>query len=224
MSTGPKHHAVHSAGTSPFHCETRDREARRVTGYGEDFEDRIGDVTTSPLRLRDTVDAARFLLARQRPGWDTRAMDVTARMARLTGLLHAAETRALRPLDITRQQFEVLLLAQRPLERPTWVRTLARECGISQAAMCQRLQRLEDTGLLERHRAPPDTRNVVVLLTPAGADTVDLCAEAVLATRAAHLECLSLSENRVLDAVLRRWLISYERLHRLTGSAPSRNA
>lgn len=187
-----------------------------MTGYGEDFEDRIGDVSTSTPRLRDPVDAARFLLARQRPGWDIRAMYVTARMAHLTGLLHAAETLAMRPLDITRQQFEVLLLAQRPLERPTWVRTLARECGISQAAMCQRLQRLEDAGLLERHRAPPDTRNVVVLLTRAGTDTVDLCAEAVLAARAAHRESLSLSENRVLDAVLRRWLISHERLSRPT--------
>lgn len=181
-----------------------------MTGYGEDYEDRIGP-GPEHARLRDPVDAARFLLARRRPGWDTTAMDVTARMATIVGLLHQRETLALRPLDLTRQQFEVLLLlAQRPPTRPTWVGTLARECGISSAAMSQRLQRLEDTGLLERHREPPDTRQVLVLLTEYGRETVDLSAELVLAARARHLEGLSPWEQRTLHALLRRWLLRRE--------------
>lgn len=186
-----------------------------MTGYGEDFEDTIGP-GPEYARLRDPVEATRFLLARRRPQWDTTAMDVTARMATLVALLHGEEARALRPMDLTRQQFEVLLLlAQRPATRPTWVGTLARESGVSSAAMTQRLQRLEDGGLVERHREPPDTRHVMVLLTDHGRDTVDLSAELVLAARTRHLEGLSQSEQQTLHALLRRWLLRRHDRHRV---------
>lgn len=85
--------------------------------------------------------------------------------------------------------------------------TLARESGITSAAMTQRLQRLEDGGLVERHREPPDTRHVMVLLTESGRDTVDLSAELVLAARSEHLAGLTPWEQRTLHALLRRWLL-----------------
>ena len=81
---------------------------------------------------------------------------------------------------------------------------LARESLLSSGAMTNRIDRLEDRGLVEREPDPDDRRGVLVELTEAGRALVDKAIEARLGVANAQLANLTGRERRAISSGLRK--------------------
>ncbi|HZO63199.1 MAG TPA: MarR family transcriptional regulator [Gaiellaceae bacterium] len=87
---------------------------------------------------------------------------------------------------------------------------LARIADLSSGAMTNRLDQLEEAGLVERSREPSDRRTVLVRLTPKGR-RLHHAAIGVQAEKEALLgQALSEKEKRQLESLLRRVMLSLE--------------
>jgi DNA-binding MarR family transcriptional regulator len=94
---------------------------------------------------------------------------------------------------------------------------LAARAELSSGAMTNRLDRLEERGLIRRLRNPDDRRGVVVELTPEGLD-VTLRALATAAERESVIAAaLSDREKAQLSDLLRRLMIRFEDQERARG-------
>lgn len=123
---------------------------------------------------RDHVDQLLDQWARERPDLDTTHLAVTARIVRLHRYLERAVADHL--ADVGLHEGEVNVLAALRRAGPPYVLTpteLYRSLLVSSGAMTNRLDRLEDAGLLQRTRDPDDRRRVRVQLTEAGRTLLD---------------------------------------------------
>jgi DNA-binding MarR family transcriptional regulator len=87
---------------------------------------------------------------------------------------------------------------------------LAEHLDLSTGAMTNRLDGLEDRGLVVRERASEDRRSVLVRMTDDGARVITEAAEAAGKEETALLSALSDAERRRLNALLRALVISFE--------------
>ncbi|HSJ29731.1 MAG TPA: MarR family transcriptional regulator [Acidimicrobiia bacterium] len=78
---------------------------------------------------------------------------------------------------------------------------------VTTGAMTNRIDRLEERGLVERRDAPDDRRKVVVRLTRAGLDLVDDVVASHLATEGEIMAALSPRQQEELVRSLRRLLL-----------------
>ncbi len=88
---------------------------------------------------------------------------------------------------------------------------LSRRLVLSTGAMTNRLDRLEEDGLIRRDRDPGDRRSVIVRLTERGAAVIDEAIEAQGKEEQRVLSALSREEQRRLNALLRKVLLRIER-------------
>src|SRR3954452_10067836 len=79
---------------------------------------------------------------------------------------------------------------------------------LTSSGTTQRLDKLEEAGLIARGADPNDRRAVLITLTPKGKDLIDGVTAAHLANEASLLEGLSDVEQRDLAALLRKLLVS----------------
>ncbi len=79
---------------------------------------------------------------------------------------------------------------------------------LTSSGTTQRLDKLEEAGLIARGPDPNDRRAILITLTPEGKDLIDGVTAAHLANEASLLEGLSAAEQRELAALLRKLLIS----------------
>ena len=84
---------------------------------------------------------------------------------------------------------------------------LVRQSMVTTGAITNRIDRLEERGLVERRRAD-DRRKVIVRLTPAGPRLVDEVVLGHMATERELLGGLSPSQQRELAHLLRRTLLA----------------
>lgn len=132
------------------------------------------------MRARDVTDAHDHvdgLLAqwqRERPDLDTTLLAVSTRLVRLGRYLDRTVADHLAPFGLHEGEVNVLAALRR--SGPPYVLTptaLYRSLLVSSGAMTNRLDRLEQAGLLERTPDPDDRRRVRVGLTAAGRELVD---------------------------------------------------
>jgi DNA-binding MarR family transcriptional regulator len=83
---------------------------------------------------------------------------------------------------------------------------------VTSGAITQRLDRLEEKGLITRERSEADGRAVVVTLTDAGRAALDAALPDHLETERALLAGLSDDDRVQLADLLRRFLVSLGRL------------
>ncbi len=81
---------------------------------------------------------------------------------------------------------------------------LAREAMISTSAVAQRLNKLENRGLVTRQANPNDGRGTLVALTDAGRDLIESALPDHIETERAITATLSLEEQAVLADLLQR--------------------
>jgi DNA-binding MarR family transcriptional regulator len=81
---------------------------------------------------------------------------------------------------------------------------LAREAMISTSAVAQRLNKLENRGLVTRQANPNDGRGTLVALTDAGRDLIETALPDHIETERAITATLSLEEQAVLADLLQR--------------------
>jgi DNA-binding MarR family transcriptional regulator len=158
-------------------------------------------------RHDDAVDRFVAQWAHERPDLDLAPMAVIGRLGRLSALGTAVIEAGLARHGLKLGEFDVLASLRRagqPYELTPGA--LIRQLMLSSGAMTNRLDRLEENGLVQRAPDPADRRGVIVRLTPEGHKVVDEAVTDHVATEAGLLQPLSASERATLDRLLRKLL------------------
>lgn len=122
----------------------------------------------------DPFDIIREQWRRERPDLDTSGLEVLWRISFLHKQLKRTTEKRIARSGLPNWAFDVLAALRRqgaPFElSPS---ELCEATLLTSGAMTNRLDRLEDDGLVERHPAPDDRRSLIVRLTEKGQETVD---------------------------------------------------
>ena len=155
--------------------------------------------------MNDKTDKLLDQWAQERPDLDCSGLDVVVRVQDAAKLLRRNEDGALQNLELKMWEYDVLSALRRQGDPYELAATdLAREALLSAGAMTNRIDRLEDKGLVQREPDPADARTVRVKLTPAGRALVDEAVEARLKVADQQVAKLSQEERRILSVGLRK--------------------
>jgi DNA-binding MarR family transcriptional regulator len=162
-----------------------------------------GTVPGVPRRELDAVDRITGQWYAVRPDVDVSPIHVIGRVSRLSRLVDRRLSE-----NFENWMYDVLATLRRsgePYELTAG--ELVRQTMVTTGAVTNRIDRLEDRGLVERTRTR-DRRKVVVRLTEQGLDLVDRVVHAHLATEREILAALSPRQQRDLAGLLRTTLLS----------------
>lgn len=123
---------------------------------------------------KDFVDRLIAQWRRERPEIDPSGLAVAARVLRLARLFERRVETALEPFGLQLWSFDVLATLRRhgpPYSMPP--KDLLKAVMLTSGAMTNRLDRLENAGLLVRSDDPDDRRGILVTLTDAGLALID---------------------------------------------------
>ncbi|MGY1746253.1 MarR family winged helix-turn-helix transcriptional regulator [Blastococcus sp. SYSU D00695] len=167
----------------------------------------------SPAGPVDAVDLILEQWARERPDLDCSPMGVVGRVTQLQREVHLAQRATFARHGLDAASFDVLAALRRagpPYQlTPT---ALMRTALVTSGAITQRLDRLEERGLITRARSASDGRGVVVTLTDAGRAALDAALPDHLETERRLLAGLSEQERVELAGLLRRVLVTLGRV------------
>ena len=175
--------------------ERADSAAGRAAGG---MEQRGGQPST------DEVDDLVAAWQAERPDLDVRPMQVLSRISRLARHLDRERRGAFAAHDLELWEFDVLSALRRqgaPYELSPGA--LLRATLVTSGTMTNRIDRLEQAGLVRRRPDPQDKRGVLVTLTAAGAARVDAALADLLGAERALLSSLPESDRRALADLLR---------------------
>jgi len=159
----------------------------------------------------DIIDELQADWNEQRPDLDSDAMGIVLRIQALDKLL--ADQVAERLLDFGMQwwQYDVLSALRRQGTPYRMAATeLAEASMLTSGAMTNRIDRLEQTGLVHRLRDPGDRRRVWVELTRKGLDQVDKATEARFEIAASAVSGLGDKSRLQLSNLLRSLLLAQD--------------
>jgi DNA-binding MarR family transcriptional regulator len=163
--------------------------------------------------VEDAVDLILEQWTRERPDLDCSPMGIIGRITQLQREVHLAQRATFARHGLDAPSFDVLAALRRagtPYQlTPT---ALMRTALVTSGAITQRLDRLEERGLITRTRSDADGRAVVVTLTRAGRDALDAALPDHLETERGLLEGLTAAELEQLAGLLRRFLVTLGRV------------
>ena len=161
--------------------------------------------------MPDEVDRLVAAWARERPDLDVRPLEVLSRVTRLARHLDRARRTAFAAHGLATWEFDVLAALRR--EGRPYVLSPGQLIGqtmVSSGTMTNRVDRLENAGLVQRLPDPQDRRGVHVRLTPRGKERVDAALADLLDRERALLKGLSRSDRETLSSLLRRLVVPFE--------------
>jgi DNA-binding MarR family transcriptional regulator len=155
--------------------------------------------------MSDRIDRLVTQWLTERPELDCSGLDVVARVQDVAKKLRRVEDETLEALNLKMSEYDVLTALRRQ-GRPFQLTAseLARESLLSSGAMTNRIDRLEERGLVEREADPDDRRGVIVRLTEEGRELVDKALEARLHLADAQIATLTPEERHVISVGLRK--------------------
>jgi DNA-binding MarR family transcriptional regulator len=157
--------------------------------------------------VTDEVDDLVAAWQTERPDLDVRPMQVLSRISRLARHLDRERRSAFAAHDLEPWGFDVLSALRRqgaPYElSPS---ALLRATLVTSGTMTNRIDRLEEAGLVRRRPDPQDKRGVLVTLTTAGAAQVDAALADLLEAEQVLLAALPESNHQTLAELLRTLL------------------
>jgi len=162
---------------------------------------------------QDRIDHILEQWQQELPQLDASALAVVGRVLRIARLLEKQRETVLSEYGLSLWSFDVLatLRRQGPPYRlkPTDLYGLLM---LSSGAMTNRIDRLEQDGIVERLRDPGDRRSVMVQLTPKGVQLADTVVPALLSTEQELLSHFATpDEINTLTSLLRKLLASLEK-------------
>jgi len=152
----------------------------------------------------DEVDDLVAAWRAERPDLDVRPMQVLSRISRLARHLDRERRSAFAAHDLESWEFDVLAALRRngaPYELSPGA--LLRATLVTSGTMTNRINRLEDKGLVRRRPDPQDKRGVLVTLTSAGQARVDATLAGLLESEQALLAGLPEASRDTLAGLLR---------------------
>lgn len=159
--------------------------------------------------MADHVDQVLTQWGEQRPDLDASPMAVVGRVSRLALLFDGELRRNFAQHDLDRASFDVLATLRRSnAEHSLTPAGLMRSSMVTSGAITQRLDRLEERGLVKRSPSETDGRGVLVKLTPAGLKLIDKVLPTHIETENRALAALSADERDALAGTLRKLLES----------------
>ncbi len=146
------------------------------------------------------------------PELDASSMKVFGRMLRVMKHLGKMRARALEPFGFRDGEFDVLATLRRAgapyCLSPT---QLYKSLLVTSGAMTNRLNHLEEQGLIERIHDPDDKRSTLVSLTPYGRERIEQALIVHTETQNAILANLSDTQRQQLESLLRELLLTFPR-------------
>jgi DNA-binding MarR family transcriptional regulator len=155
--------------------------------------------------VEDEVDRLLGGWRRVLPNVDVSPLEVLSRVSRLARYLDRQRTVIFARHDLEIWSFDVLSA----LRRATGPSNLSpgqllAQTLVTSGTMTNRLDRLEERGLVRRQQDPFDARSVRVAITPAGKKCVDRALADLVEREHAILASLSVDDRDLLSALLRR--------------------
>ena len=153
---------------------------------------------------RDEVDDLVAQWRQERPDLDVSPLQVLSRLSRLARHLDRARRAAFAAQNLEPWEFDVLSALRR--QGPPYQLSpgaLLHATLVTSGTMTNRIDRLEDKGLVRRRRDPQDKRGVLVTLTAAGQSRVDAALADLLKAEHALLAGLPETSRHTLAGLLR---------------------
>lgn len=162
----------------------------------------------------DRVDAQLAVWARELPALDLQIEGIVERIGRLERIIVRTTEESLAAHDLSFGEWKLIgsLRWGGPPYRSKPGR-LAGWLGLSSGAMTNRLDRMEERGLIRRLPDPDDRRGVLVELTDDGAALWEAAVQAQAEKEAVVGAALAPQEQAQLNDLLRRLLLAFESHH-----------
>lgn len=159
----------------------------------------------------DEVDRIVDAWARERPDLDFSPLQVLSRVNRLARHVDRARKTAFAASDLELWEFDVLS-ALRRAGRPYQLspKALLQQTLVSSGTMTNRIDRLVDRGLVERHTDPNDGRGVLVVMSALGRDRVDAAIRLLLEAESELLDRISRADQERLSSLLRKLSLDFD--------------
>ena len=141
------------------------------------------------------------------PQIDPEVEGIVSRIDKIDRHLKNAFRASLGQAGLTKEEWKVILALSRGVRSHGW---LSRDLDVSTGAMTNRLDKLEDRGLIERSPDPDDRRGVLLELTDGGRERLEEYIDAGASREIELLSGLSLTEKRELNVLLSRLLRSLQ--------------
>lgn len=159
----------------------------------------------------DDVDRILAQWHAARPDLDVAPMGLIGRVARLRKHLEQAHDAVFAAHGLSAAGFDVLATLRRAgPPHALEVKALLASTMVTSGTMTNRLDRLEQAGLVERRPNPKDGRGFVVALTDRGREVIDAAVTDHVANQHRLVTALSADERHALNALLARWLAGFE--------------
>lgn len=159
----------------------------------------------------DEVDRIVDAWARERPDLDFAPLQVLSRVGRLSRHLERARRVAFSASGLEPWEFDVLAALRRagaPYQLSP--KALLQQTLVSSGTMTNRIDRLVERRLVERHTDPHDGRGVLVAMTVLGRERVDAAIAELLVGESAILERLSPADRERLGGLLRKLSLDFD--------------
>jgi DNA-binding MarR family transcriptional regulator len=170
-------------------------------------------VATEKLEQQDHVDRFLETIAKELPDLDLEVEAIVDRINGINRRIHRLLDETLAEHGLTQGEWRVLgslTRAGSPYRRSAG--ELAEHTDISSGAMTNRLDRLEEAGLVRRLPDPNDRRGVLVELTEPGHKLYGESVSAQAAKEALVASALDDDEKQQLNTLLRKIMLELERL------------
>ena len=154
--------------------------------------------------IKDAIDELQNDWGTQRPDLNTEPMGVVLRIQALAKILGDQTAVTLQTFNLQWWQYDVLSSLRRQGKPFIMTATeLADSAMLTSGAMTNRIDRLEEGGLVRRIRDDNDGRRVLVQLTNEGISLVEEATEARFETAEDALDSLSTQQRDALSDLLR---------------------
>lgn len=159
----------------------------------------------------DEVDRIVADWSRERPDVDFSPLQILSRVGRLSKHLDRSRRAAFAASGLEAWEFDVLAALRRagaPYQLSP--KALLQQTLVSSGTMTNRIDRLVDRRLVERHGDPHDGRGVLVVMTATGRERVDAAISGLVAVEGELLEGLSRADQDRLATLLRKLSLDFD--------------
>jgi len=155
----------------------------------------------------DQVDRILAQWHQERPDLDVAPMGMFGRFGRLRSILSSEMDKVFATHGLNGASFDVLATLRR--SGPPYAlspSSLIEWTMVTSGTMTNRLDKLEQAGLVSREKNPEDGRGFVIALTKKGHDLIDAAVTDHVANQHRLVSGLTEDEQAQLDGLLRKWL------------------